>query len=93
MRRRAREAFVLLGLLVSAALAGCSSAGGVTEASPDRFPPEAIPRPPQSIPQADLGARPDDTDGAHEAAAGGRLLRTEHMLDAGADAALRAASR
>jgi hypothetical protein len=49
-RRRAHEAFVLLGLLASAALAGCSSIGGVTEASADRFSPEAIPRPPQSIP-------------------------------------------
>jgi hypothetical protein len=43
--------------------------------------------------QADLGARPDDADGAHEAAAGRRLLRTEHMLDAGADAALHAVRR
>lgn len=50
MRRRAHEAFVLLGLLASAALAGCSSIGGVAEASTDRFPPEATPRPPQSIP-------------------------------------------
>ena len=43
--------------------------------------------------QADLGARPNDADGAHEAAAGRRLLRTEQMLDAGADAALRAVRR
>jgi hypothetical protein len=50
MRRHAHDAFVLLGLLASAALAGCSSISGVTEASADRFAPEAIPRPPQSIP-------------------------------------------
>jgi hypothetical protein len=50
MRRRAREALVLLGLLASAVLAGCSSIDGITEASADRFPPEASPRPPESIP-------------------------------------------
>jgi hypothetical protein len=49
MRRRTHEAFVLLGLFASAALGGCSSIGGVAEASADRFPPEAIPTPPQSI--------------------------------------------
>jgi hypothetical protein len=43
--------------------------------------------------QADFGARPDDADGTHEAAAGRRLLRTEHMFDAGADAALHAVRR
>ena len=49
MLRRAREALVLLGLLASAALAGCSSIDGVSEAA-DRFPAEPDPRPAQSIP-------------------------------------------
>src|SRR4029077_7380420 len=38
--------------------------------------------------QADLGTRPHDADGAHDPAAQGTLLRSEHMLDAGADFAL-----
>ena len=54
---------MLLGLLASAALAGCSSIGGVAEASTDRFPPEATPRPPQSIPFVD-GCQNPRKDGA-----------------------------
>ena len=38
--------------------------------------------------QADLGARPHDTDRAYDPAADRALLRSEHMLDAGADFAL-----
>jgi hypothetical protein len=37
--------------------------------------------------QADLGARSHDADGAHNPAARGTLLRSEHMLDASADSA------
>ena len=43
--------------------------------------------------QADLEARPDDPNGANEPAARRGLLRDEHMLDAGADAALRPVRR
>jgi hypothetical protein len=43
--------------------------------------------------QADLEARPDDPDGAHDAATRRGLLRPKHMLDARADAALRPVRR
>ena len=38
--------------------------------------------------QSDLGSRPHRTDGANDPAAGRILLRTEHVLDPGADLAL-----
>lgn len=49
MRSHAREALVLLGLLASVALAGCSFTERLGEASAESFPAEPEPRPAQSI--------------------------------------------